>query len=71
MITAKQIISDFLATESRPGMPPKRLFARYQNFREVPYIFRGELGETVNVPGFNHFQYALALCAQLCERQTI
>ena len=62
---AKQVINDFLASESRPGMPFKRLFARYQYYGEVPYIFRDDDSETVNVPEFNHFQYALALCADM------
>ncbi len=70
VMAAKQIISNFLASESRPGMQPKRLVARYQNFGVVPYIFRGDLGESVDVPGFNHFQYALAICDDLCKRQT-
>ena len=66
---AKQTISNFLSCESRPGMQPKRLVARYQNFGPVPYIFRGDVGESVDVPGFNHFQYAITVSEELCKPQ--
>jgi len=62
---AKQAINEFLAREFRAGMLPSKLFARYQNFGEVPIIFRDDDDKTVNVPNFNHFQYALARCAEM------
>jgi hypothetical protein len=62
---AKQIIDEFLAREFAPGMPPARLFARYQSSGEVPIIFRDDSDDTMNVSYFNHFEYALARCADL------
>jgi len=52
---AKCVIDEFLAREFAPGMPPAQLFARYQNFGEVPIIFRDDDDMTVNVGQFNHF----------------
>jgi hypothetical protein len=46
-------------------MPPTRLFARYQSVGEVPIIFRDDDDKTMNVGYFNHFEYALARCADL------
>ena len=46
-------------------MPPGRLFARYQNFGEMPVIFRHDDDKTMNVSYFNHFDYALARCDEM------
>jgi hypothetical protein len=62
---AKLVIDEFLAGEFAPGMPPARLFARYQSAGEVPIIFRDDDDKTMNVSYFNHFEYALARCADL------
>lgn len=62
---AKLVIDEFLARELEPGMPPARLFARYQSAGEVPIIFRDDDDKTMNVSYFNHFEYALARCADL------
>jgi hypothetical protein len=66
---AERAISEFLVREVRPGMLPGALFTRYKSFGEVPYIFRDDGDITVNLPGFNHFQYALARCAEICRLQ--
>ena len=62
---AKLVIDEFLAREFAPGMSPERLFERYQNAGEVPIIFRDDDDMTMNVGHFNHFEYALARCADL------
>ena len=62
---AKQAINEFLVREIKPGMPPATLFARYQDFGEVPIIFRDDDDKTMNVSYFNHFEYALAQCAEM------
>ena len=61
---AKQVIDQFLIREFVPGMPPAKLFARYQSAGEVPIIFRDDDDKTLNV-NFNHFEYALQRCADL------
>jgi hypothetical protein len=62
---AKRVIDEFLVREFAPGMPPAQLFARYQSVGEVPIIFRDDDDKTLNVSYFNHFEYALARCADL------
>ena len=62
---ARQVIDQFLVREFVPGMPPAKLFARYQSAGEVPIIFRDDDDKTLNVNYFNHFEYALARCADL------
>jgi hypothetical protein len=64
---AKLIIDEFLAREFAPGVLPARLFARYQSAGEVPIIFRDDDDKTMNVSYFNHFEYALARCADLAK----
>jgi hypothetical protein len=65
VLAARRVIDEFLAIEFAPGMPPARLFARYQSHGEVPIIFRDDDDKTLNVGAFNHFEYALARCAEL------
>ena len=62
---AKEVIDQFLIREFAPGMPPAKLFARYQSAGEVPIIFRDDDDKTLNVTYFNHFEYALARCADI------
>jgi len=64
---AKQAINEFLVREFKPGMLPSKLYTHYQNFGEVPIIFRDDDDKTVNVPNFNHFQYALARCSEMTD----
>lgn len=63
---SKRIIDQFLLREYSPGTTAKVLFAVYQNLGEFPYIFRDD-DKTFNVHGFNHFQYALERCRDICE----
>jgi hypothetical protein len=63
---AKRMVDEFLVREFKPGILPSMLFASYQNFGEVPFIFSDEEDRTMNVSEFNHFQYALARCAEIC-----
>ncbi len=63
---SKRVIDQFLLREYTPGTTAKVLFAVYQNLGEFPYIFRDD-DKTFNVPGFNHFQYALERCHEICE----
>jgi hypothetical protein len=62
---AKHVIDEFLYREFRQGMLPSEILAHYKEFGEVPVIFRSEQNETVNVPDFNHIQYATARCMEL------
>jgi len=66
---AKRLVDDFLMREFKPGILPSMLFASYQNFGEVPYIFSDEDDKTMNVSAFNHFQYALARCSEICVQR--
>jgi hypothetical protein len=69
LLAAERIISEFLMQEYRPRMLPTTLLFRYQNFGEVPYIFRDDGETTTNLPGFNHLRYALTKCAEICQDQ--
>ncbi len=62
---SEQVIEDFLLANHQYGMSIADLFTRYQKSGEVPFIFSdGE--RTINVTGFNHFNYALVRCGALC-----
>ena len=67
LVAAERAIREFLVREFQPGMLPGALFTRYQSCGEVPYIFRDDGDATINLPGFNHFQYALSQCAEICQ----
>jgi hypothetical protein len=69
LVAAERAISEFLLCEFQPGMLPSTLFSLYQSHGEVPYIFRDDGEVTMNLPGFNHFRYALARCAEICQYQ--
>lgn len=62
---AKRIVDQFLKREFVPGTQASVLFAVYQNLGEVPFIFRDD-DKTFNVHGFNHLQYALERCNEIC-----
>ena len=66
---AKQLVDGFLTREFKPGILPSTLFASYQNFGEVPFIFSDEDDKTMNVSDFNHFQYALNRCSEICVQR--
>lgn len=61
---AKRAIDMFLIREYQAGMPPAQFFVRYRNAGEGPIIFRDD-DVTMNVSYFNHFEYALARCADM------
>jgi len=65
LVAAERIISEFLEREFQPGMEPDALFSRYKTSGEVPYIFRDDGEITQNLPGFNHFRFALARSAEI------
>lgn len=65
MSASRRAIDDFLLREFKAGMTREALLARYQEGGEFPYIFRDD-DNTINVPGFNHFQYAMTRCAEIC-----
>ncbi len=62
---AKSAIDEFLKRSHQSGMSAGQLFFYYQNFGETPFIFRDDAG-TVNVAGFNHFEYAMSRSAEIC-----
>jgi hypothetical protein len=67
LVAAEEAISAFLVSAFEPGMTAGMLFERYKTIGEVPYIFRDDGEITMNLPGFNHFRYALSKCAEIAE----
>ena len=65
---AKSTVDKFLLREYTAGMSSRVLFSVYQNLGEFPFIFRGN-DRTMNVPEFNHVQYAMTRCDEICEGQ--
>jgi len=65
--TSQQVIDEFLIGRLQDGTTPTNLFTQYQNFGEVPFIFV-DGDDTINVAGFNHFNYAMTRCFALCTR---
>lgn len=63
---AQKTVQDFLGTAYKPGMDAKALFTLYQTQGEHPFIFRDD-DKTLNVPGFNHAQYAMTLTKVICS----
>jgi hypothetical protein len=63
--TSQQVIDEFLIDRLQHCITAADLFTQYQNFGEVPFIFVNG-GDTVNVTGFNHLNYAMARCLVLC-----
>lgn len=64
---SKRTIDEFLLREFKPGVTAAQLYTQYQGFGEVPCIFRDD-GVTMSIPGFNHWQYATARCAEICGK---
>ena len=67
VLAAERAVSNFLVSEFKPSMTAKLLFARYQERGLCPFIFLDDDERTFNVRSFNHFQYALKRCAELCS----
>ncbi len=66
LAAAKRTVDRFLLREYTPGMTSRVLFSVYQNLGEFPFIFRDD-DRTINVPEFNHVQYAMIRCDEICE----
>jgi hypothetical protein len=66
---AQRLIDAFLRQVYKPGVDAKALFALYQSKGEHPYIFRDD-GNTFNVPGFNHTQYAMTRAGEICKQKS-
>ena len=64
---SKRAIDTFLLREYKAGTAAGYLYAKYQEFGEVPCIFRDD-SQTISVPGFNHWEYAQARCAEICGK---
>ncbi|MBI1965374.1 MAG: hypothetical protein HYV99_03985 [Betaproteobacteria bacterium] len=65
---SKRAIDSFLLREYQAGMTSEKLFSRYTDKGEFPCIFR-DGDATLNVPGFNHLQYSMARCHEICGKQ--
>jgi hypothetical protein len=64
---SKRAIDEFLLREFKAEMTAAQLYAQYQEFGEVPCVFRDD-GLTMSIPGFNHWQYANARCLEICGK---
>lgn len=64
---SKQVVDEFLIGKFEEGTTAAALFSLYQKFGEVPFIFRDD-ARTINVAGFNHFQYAMNRCSAICAQ---
>jgi hypothetical protein len=62
---AQKLIDDFLRKKLVSGMTVAELYEQYQECGEVPFIFSDD-ARTMNVSGFNHFNYAATRCGELC-----
>jgi hypothetical protein len=62
---AQKLVDDFLLSTHKPGMTADGLFLIYKNNGEVPVIF-SDADFTISVGSFNHFQYAMHKCNELC-----
>jgi hypothetical protein len=62
---SKRVIDDFLQEKFSDGTTAAVLFSHFQKSGEVPFIFRDD-GSTLNVRGFNHFEYAMSRCSAMC-----
>jgi hypothetical protein len=62
---AQKLIDDFLQAKWVAGMTVAALYEQYQEGGEVPFIFSDD-ARTMNVSGFNHFNYAATRCGALC-----
>lgn len=64
IVAAKRTIDEFLHDQYREGISAGALFVRYQTVGQVPFIF-SDSDTTINVPGFNHFEYAMRRCEEI------
>jgi len=64
---AKRTVDAFLLREYLDGMGSTQLFDHYKDKGDHPCIFK-DGDATVNVPGFNHLQYALNRSLELCGK---
>jgi len=64
---AQGVVDGILKEHHRHEMAPRELFARYEANGVFPYIFLDHDVNTFNVRRFNHYQYALQRCAELCQ----
>ena len=63
---AQTLVDDFLLTKHRPGMTASDLYSIYESSGEVPVIF-SDADFTISVGSFNHFQYAMRKCSEICR----
>ena len=63
---AQRTIDEFLRHALEADVSPSKLFLTYQARGEHPVIFV-DSDKTLNVPDFNHFEYAFARCAYLTD----
>lgn len=65
---SEQVIDGYLLGMSEPEMAAADLFSKFEDFGEVPFIFRDGDG-TLNVIGFNYYKYAMTRCGSICGRK--
>jgi len=63
---AQILVDDFLVSKHQPGMTATGLFSIYKDSDEVPVIF-SDADFTISVGSFNHFQYAMRKCSEICR----
>jgi len=63
---AQILVDDFLVSKHQPGMTATDLFSIYKVSDEVPVIF-SDADFTISVGSFNHFQYAMRKCSEICR----
>lgn len=62
---AKRTIDFFLFREFKSGMSSEALLSRYRERGEYPSIFRDD-DKTLDVQRFNHLEYAMTRCSEIC-----
>ena len=65
---SEQVIDRYLLDLSGSEMAAAELFSKFEDFGEVPFIFRDGDG-TLNVIGFNYYRYAMIRCGSICARK--
>ena len=65
---SEQVIDRYLLDLSASDMAAAELFSKFEDFGEVPFIFRDGDG-TLNVIGFNYYSYAMIRCSSICARK--
>lgn len=65
-VAARRATDEFLQDAYEVGLTPKELFARYVQTGVIPCIFLDHDANTFNQRTFNHYQYALQRCTELC-----